>query len=906
MAKNEWQQGQSSVSRTFITATSTCNQQPQLGLLLQNNNHNFHIRPEVAHALQHNQPVVALESTIVAHGMPFPQNYEVALEVEEILRNLNVVPATIAIHKGVPRIGLSATELYALAREGPAALKCSTRDLPFVVNNGNYDVEWGATTVASTMVLAHLAGIRTFVTGGTGGVHREGHNSLDISADLFQLSQTPVVVVSAGIKSILDIRRTLEVLETYSVPVVSFDSNNEEETNNSNGHDFPAFFSPHSGVPTPRRVESPTEVSQMYWSARDLQLSSGMLVAVPNPHPGDGELVEQAIQQALNEAAEQGSATPISGRDVTPFILKKVAETTGGKSLESNIALVKNNAKVGAEIAIAIAKDHEKRQQQRLQHHAQDKTTQTTLATSTISTSQDLVLESEAQFMNHPTHTGSPPFSSRGHGHVQTLDSSSSSPIIVVMGGAVMDLMASPKPGCALIPKTSNPGQCVESDGGVGRNIAEVMGRLQLQSQRQERQSQRQKHDNHKDNGENININNNDCYDKGVLFYSAVGDQDDFGHGMLRRLEDDYGVMTQLHVNAHDETASSSSNTNNNHQSTAGTSTSSSSTVQVVNAARTATYLALLDGHGELFAAIADMDVLQHVPSPPLEVLSHSNVKCLVVDSNPPLQELVTAVTRAASQSQTTQTESTQTQTMVLWEPTSVPKAEAAIKYGAGFIEHVSIMTPNADELLAMAAAVSTSSRSTEEECILSLPGEDTNNPNDDSNKDDNINNNNRLLKERSDALADAASLILPHMRRVYVNATDEHTSGSDEAAHIVVTLGEDGVLHCSYHIVPQPQQQDQQQAQEEEEEEEEDLFTMTVTHYPVPRRVKVENCTGAGDTLTGALVHALVVKEMSFPSAIQFGMDMAIQSLASADRTIGLDLDLDFTPMTPPPTPNA
>ena len=306
------------------------------------------ILPSVQQALQSNskQPVVALESTIVAHGMPYPQNLELALEVESILQDEGVVPATIAVKNGKCHIGLSKEDLEDLAKAGEEgrAQKCSTRDLPFVLANAqgsdtNQPTQWGATTVASTMRLAHLAGISTFVTGGIGGVHRNGETSMDVSADLTEMSQTPVVVVSAGIKSILDIAKTLEVLETLSVPVCGWQTD-----------EFPAFFSPTSGVSCPARVNAAHDVAKIYWASRQLRLPQGMLVAVPNHDPA-GANVENAIQGALREA----DAKNISGQDVTPFILKRVAETTKGDSLKSNMALVRQNARVGASIAKAIA-----------------------------------------------------------------------------------------------------------------------------------------------------------------------------------------------------------------------------------------------------------------------------------------------------------------------------------------------------------------------------------------------------------------------------------------------------------------------------------------------------------------------------------------------------------------------
>lgn len=322
--------------------------------LLQSNPNKFlRVQDDIQEAVAQGKPVVALESTIVAHGMPFPQNLQLVKEVEAILRVKGVVPATIAIRDGICQVGLSSEELEDLARAGEEgrARKCSTRDLPMMIANANKAGKqhrsghlWGATTVASTMRLAHLAGISTFVTGGIGGVHRNGETSMDVSADLTELRQTPVVVVSAGIKSILDIRRTMEVLETNGVPTLGWQTD-----------EFPAFFSPTSGVPCPARVDCADDVAAAYWAARGLQLPQGMLVAVPNHDPA-GANVERAIQAALLEADERG----IRGQDVTPFILKAVAQKTDGDSLRSNMALVRQNANVGADIAISISRNRPK------------------------------------------------------------------------------------------------------------------------------------------------------------------------------------------------------------------------------------------------------------------------------------------------------------------------------------------------------------------------------------------------------------------------------------------------------------------------------------------------------------------------------------------------------------------
>ena len=335
--------------RSISTTTVTCTSSSSDGDV-DNNGSIFQIQDRVKDALAKGNPVCALESTIVAHGMPFPENLKLAQEVERILEEKGVVPATCAIRDGVCRVGLSEEELYDLARSGEEgrAHKCSTRDLPMMIatamagaaGENNAKTIWGATTVAATMKLAHLAGIATFVTGGIGGVHRNGQYSMDISSDLTELGQTPVVVVSAGIKSILDIQRTIEVLETNGVPAVGWQTD-----------EFPAFFSPSSGIPCPSRADTAEVIADAYWAARKLNMVQGMLVAVPNNDPA-GANVETAIQAALAEAED----LKISGRDVTPYVLKQTAAKTEGDSLRSNMALVRQNAKIGADIAIAISR----------------------------------------------------------------------------------------------------------------------------------------------------------------------------------------------------------------------------------------------------------------------------------------------------------------------------------------------------------------------------------------------------------------------------------------------------------------------------------------------------------------------------------------------------------------------
>lgn len=283
--------------------------------------------------------VVALESTIISHGMPYPENVACAKELESIVRREGAVPATIAILNGVIHVGLNADQLELLGKLGPSCAKVSRRDLPYIVAQRKN----GATTVSGTILIAQLVGIDIMATGGVGGVHRHGESTMDVSADLTELGKTKVLVVSAGIKSILDIGRTLEYLETQGVSVMAYQTD-----------EFPAFFTRTSGVKAPLTLHTPTQAAQYLVALRQLNFHSGGILGVPIPEEAeaDGAKIEAAIQQALKESEEQ----KIQGRYVTPFILKRVNELTKGASLKSNIELVKNNTRVASTIAVAYHK----------------------------------------------------------------------------------------------------------------------------------------------------------------------------------------------------------------------------------------------------------------------------------------------------------------------------------------------------------------------------------------------------------------------------------------------------------------------------------------------------------------------------------------------------------------------
>ncbi|XP_060655287.1 uncharacterized protein LOC132790646 [Drosophila nasuta] len=304
----------------------------------QNQNH-IVVYPEIRQALSQKQPIVALESTIITHGMPVPQNVETALQVEEVVRQNGAVPATIGIIDGCIKVGLTREELMKLAHKPrEQVIKCSRRDLPYVVAAQ----QSGGTTVAATMIVAHQVGIPIFATGGIGGVHREGHVTMDVSADLVELGRTPVAVVCSGVKSILDIPRTLEYLETQGVCVASYASM---------GGVFPDFYTRDSGCKVPYNLETAADAARLLRAWRELNLQSGVLIGVPIPEEfaADKSAIDAAIEQANAEAQAQG----VSGKEVTPFLLSHIASITKGHSLQANIALIKNNAAIAAQIVSA-------------------------------------------------------------------------------------------------------------------------------------------------------------------------------------------------------------------------------------------------------------------------------------------------------------------------------------------------------------------------------------------------------------------------------------------------------------------------------------------------------------------------------------------------------------------------
>ena len=297
------------------------------------------LSPEVAKALEEGKPVVALESTLISHGMPYPQNVETALRVEQTIRDNGAVPATIAIIGGKMKAGCTHEEIEYLGKKGQAVIKASRRDLPVLLARG----EDGATTVTTTMIIASLAGIKVFATGGIGGVHRGAQQTFDISADLEELAQTQVMVICAGAKSILDLGLTLEYLETKGVPVIGYGTD-----------ELPAFYTRHSGFGVDYRIDTPEELAAAFQAKIACGLKGGMLVTnpIPEEYSMDADVINAAIEKALSEADKKG----VHGKQCTPFLLAKVKDLTGGDSLAANIQLVLNNARLAALTAVALSK----------------------------------------------------------------------------------------------------------------------------------------------------------------------------------------------------------------------------------------------------------------------------------------------------------------------------------------------------------------------------------------------------------------------------------------------------------------------------------------------------------------------------------------------------------------------
>lgn len=300
-----------------------------------NTNNFIVLSPEVQHALDNNLPIVALESTIISHGMPWPQNAITAKSVEEEVRKQGAVPATIAIKEGKCLVGLSPADIDYFA-QAQNVWKVSLRDMPFVIAQKLP----GATTVAATMRIAAMAGIKIFATGGIGGVHRGATATMDISADLTEMGQTNVAIVAAGVKSILDIGLTLEYMETLGIPVVTYGQ-----------AEFPSFYSSKSGFASPLRLDSATAIADVLKAKWGLQLNGSVLIA--NPVPNEFEMDQDTIEQHILKALEAAKQQKVKGKEVTPFILKYIANNTKGESLETNIALIKNNARLAAQIAVA-------------------------------------------------------------------------------------------------------------------------------------------------------------------------------------------------------------------------------------------------------------------------------------------------------------------------------------------------------------------------------------------------------------------------------------------------------------------------------------------------------------------------------------------------------------------------
>jgi pseudouridylate synthase / pseudouridine kinase len=664
----------------------------------------FNMSNEVENAVKNNRPIVALESTIISHGMPYPKNYKTAIEVENIVRENNAVPATVAILNGEVHIGLNETQLELLATEGTKGKvkKCSRRDISYVVSKK----EHGATTVAGTLAIANAFGlIDIFVTGGIGGVHRG--DDLDISADLVELGRNNnIMVVCAGVKSILDIPRTLEYLETQGVAVIGY-----------NTDEFPSFFTRKSGLSVPMRLNTIDECSNWILTNKSLNLNSGSILAVPNSEPFQDEaFIDQSVNQALNELEDLKLNNPtFTGKEATPFLLKRVNELTGGNSLKSNIALVKNNAHIGSKIAAATAR--------------------------TLSRNYCTAASNRRNEQNRK----------------QNLP-------VYIFGGSTVDLVGTPVIQNAKLANTSTPGIVRTSYGGVGRNIAEALGRC------------------FKNGNKPDHLTDNHC---NIKFVSFVGD-DTYGVAILEQL-------SKLEIDITD--------------------------VHVTSECSTATYQAILDSSGDLYVAIADMQIMDMMNMRNIDSIFNSSSDSngaekypkpfintatkpylVIIDGNLPNDVFQHICKRWNDLS------------VPIWfEPTSIEKAKLASVENIKFMNFIS---PNLMELKMIYNEV---------KCISQC------NHNHDQ---------------------DGANLTIEDMALCVLKQMQNH-------AYLVITLGEEGVCLATL--------------KESEELVNDKRLDEVEIKYLKPDVIDMDmvNATGAGDTLVGATVYYLLMQSISNDSDI-------------------------------------
>lgn len=794
----------------------------------------FHSRavtlsPAVARALRERSPVVALESTIISHGMPFPQNVETALAVEADVRAAGATPATICIARGRVHVGIGEELLEELGRAGVAARKTSRRDFASVLAGGGL----GATTVAGTMIAAAAANVRIFATGGVGGVHRGGESSWDVSADLIELGRTRVCVVCAGVKSLLDIPRTLEVLETQGVPVLALGTD-----------EFPAFYSARSGVRTPERVVSTRAVAAMLAAAERMGLENGTLFAVPNPSPVLGADVEAAIAAALEEAAAKG----IRGAEATPFLLSRVADLTGGASLTANIALVRNNARVAAQLAVELA-----------EINAADAAAERTEAEAEAARARSvraarLAIAAEGggngggregSGVGTPWGSGGAryfstrtPWGSDGARYFSTRTSASDSrdrsrEALVFIGGAAIDTLARPYPGARLHLQTSNSGVVTQSAGGVARNIAEVVGRL---------------------GGVPVRL------------LTALG-------------EDSAAMLVRAAC------------------ARAGIDVTS---IAVPHGARTAAYNALLDGDGELVAAIADMSVLDQLTPAALEphAVTIADAKMVIIDANL-APASIAAVVRIAT--------SALAPPPLVFEPISVAKATRVLD--ADVLHSFALIKPNKFEVVALAESIRSRLG------LGPLPEADAG-----AAKSDEVGNgegeeeeagaggfvNSRLLVAAQTVLAamlrtgglamplsgaaekiarrgltvEAATAAALHGRRGGVSSAASGGSASpcgliDGRKHVLVSLGEDGVLWLSARPVADSVAADLALVLPFFVAARSPDVDFDFQLIPAPP-AQVRKATGAGDALLGATLWAIAARGERASGALRWGLAAA------------------------------
>eukprot|EP00607_Mallomonas_marina_P004026 CAMPEP_0182438252 /NCGR_PEP_ID=MMETSP1167-20130531/85630_1 /TAXON_ID=2988 /ORGANISM="Mallomonas Sp, Strain CCMP3275" /LENGTH=900 /DNA_ID=CAMNT_0024631523 /DNA_START=154 /DNA_END=2856 /DNA_ORIENTATION=- len=856
------------------------------------------ISPEVKDAIARNVPVVALESTIISHGMPYPRNLEVATQIEEAVRQAGAIPATVAIIGGIAKVGLTTSDLTLLSSppsdspSSPPALvaKASASSLSYLIGEGER-LRHAGTTVSATMILAHRAGIRVFATGGIGGVHRGGESSMDISADLTELSRTPVTVVCAGTKAVLDIPRTLQVLETLGVPVLGYQTAS-----------FPAFFYTHSGESSPHVVSSPSQVARIIHSNKLLGLPNGILLAVPPPE--DSVLEREMIETVITEALEQLKRDKVTGAAITPYLLEAVRLATNNASLETNIALVLNNARVASEVAIELASLSPSftpslslsLSSQNLSDTTSTDSSSLSLSPSSSDTDSSSLSLSPSHEDIHGTDSDSPPLSlsliAEPHSFSRPPSSSLSLslPRVIVVGAAVMDFIASPRPSPHpdLIVGSSCPGVMKRLFGGVARNIAQALTSYTPTSRLSFSLSP-----------------NHSLSPLRVSLVSVVGN-DEMGRELMRDTSERGIDISLVHVCEERERERENE-----------------------NATATATYTAIHSQNGELLAGIAHMDIMSRLSTAGLaaeleyiqkllagiahmDIMSRLSTAGLAAEleyiqkEKDKLQEkerekegslavVVDGNLSVSSFSELTSICSSYSRFIpLIFEPTS--DAKCTLPLQANSIHSIDLITPNLSELLRMAYWCRENKMVKGPRTALKLLLERASRAGAleaEGGKGGKGGQRSVMLDLYMHSEIAVIATVVMNVMRGYKGAVGEREREILPPKHILITLGSDGVLwvgpteQVSPAVTPSLSHSHDTEDYESATINDDGTAWLHLPARPLPVSMPVTNTNGAGDALLAG-----IVSSMMQPRAVTSSLSSSLSSSSSLSLSLENVLD--------------